>query len=31
MIVLNICVFLVCLAIAFLVGYIVGKRKKKSE
>lgn len=31
MIVLNIGVFLVCLAIAFLVGYIVGKRKKKSE
>lgn len=31
MIVLNIGVFLVCLAIAFLIGYIVGKRKKKSE
>ena len=38
MIVLNIGVFLVCLAVAFLVGYIVGliryivgKRKKKSE
>lgn len=31
MIVLNIGVFLVCLAIAFLLGYIVGKRKKKSE
>lgn len=31
MIVLNIGVFLVCLAVAFLVGYIVGKRKRKSE
>ena len=31
MIVLNIGVFLVCLAIAFLIGYIVGKRKKKLE
>lgn len=31
MIVLNIGVFLVCLAVAFLVGYIVGRRNKKVE
>ena len=31
MIVLNIGVFLVCLSVVFLAGYIVGKRKKKSE
>lgn len=31
MIVLNIGVFIVCLAVCFLAGYIVGKRKKKSE
>lgn len=31
MIVLNIGVFLVCLVVAFLTGYIVGKCKKKSE
>lgn len=31
MIVLNIGVFLVCMAVCFLVGYIVGKRKKKAE
>lgn len=31
MIVLNIGVFFACLVAAFLTGYIVGKRKKKSE
>lgn len=31
MIVLNIGVFIICLATVFLVGYIVGKRKKKVE
>ena len=31
MIVLNIGVFLVCLAAAFFVGYIVGRRKKKAK
>lgn len=31
MIVLNIEVFIMCLAGAFLVGYVVGKRKRKSE
>ena len=29
MIVLNIGVFLVCMAVAFLAGYIIGKRKRK--
>ncbi|SOY32926.1 hypothetical protein AMURIS_05694 [Acetatifactor muris] len=31
MIVLNVGVFLVCFAVAFLVGYIVGRYKKKSK
>lgn len=31
MIVLNIGVFIVCVAGAFLAGYIVGRRKRKSE
>lgn len=31
MIVLNIGVFIVCLAGFFLAGYIVGKRKRKSK
>lgn len=31
MIVLNIGVFLVCFAVSFLVGYIVGRCKKKSK